>query len=47
VAPRAARLVAWDHSAARAAAQQLAHALAPSFVRDDGPVLRAAIARWL
>jgi len=44
---RAALLEAWHDSAARAAAQQLAHELAPSFVRDDGPVLRAAIAPWL
>jgi UDP:flavonoid glycosyltransferase YjiC (YdhE family) len=44
---RAALLAAWDDSAARAAAQQLARELAPGFVRDDAPVLRAAIARWL
>jgi UDP:flavonoid glycosyltransferase YjiC (YdhE family) len=44
---RAALVSAWHDSAARTAAQELAGQLAPDFVRDDGPVLRKAIARWL
>lgn len=38
---------AWDDSAARHTARDLAHSLAPDFARDDGPVLRDALARWL
>ena len=38
---------AWSDAQAQKTARELAHALAPSFVRDDGAVLRATLARWL
>ncbi len=40
-------VAAWHDHAARSAARDLAEALAPDFVRDDGPLLRQAISRWL
>jgi len=44
---RDALRAAWADSEARIAARELAHALAPDFVHDDGPALRAGLARWL
>lgn len=44
---REALVGAWHDSDARTAAQDLASVLAPSFVHDDAPLLRKAIAHWL
>ena len=38
---------AWADSESRITARDLAHKLAPDFARDDGQVLRDALARWL
>ncbi len=40
-------VAAWHNRAARAAARDLALTLAPDFAGDDGPLLRAAIVKWL
>ncbi len=38
---------AWADAQSHHTARELAHTLAPSFVRDDGAILRETLARWL
>jgi len=38
---------AWADAQSQQTARELAHALAPSFVQDDGAVLRETLSRWL